>query len=133
MTKTKEINSFILGFGEDSENEVYVLTSDSVGPTGNTGKIYKIIPHGISNAPIWIIEFKERKMVKTFLREIGFVRKIPEIIERKWEHSPSNSVKLDSDNLKKHLVKYPRKYRHLFRFLKCSKNIWKKLFLILSA
>ena len=94
---------------------------------GIVGKIYKRIPHGISNAPIWIIEFKERKMVKTFLREIGFVRKIPEIIERKWEHSPSNSVKLDSDNLKKHLVKYPRKYRHLFRFLKCSKNYLEKV------
>ncbi|MCR4327074.1 MAG: PQQ-dependent sugar dehydrogenase [Nanoarchaeota archaeon] len=43
VTSSKEINSFLLGFGEDDKNELYVLTSDSVGPTGNTGKVYRII------------------------------------------------------------------------------------------
>lgn len=40
---SKEIESFVLGFGEDEDGEIYLLTSDSVGPTGNTGKVYKIV------------------------------------------------------------------------------------------
>lgn len=43
LINSQIINSFILGFGEDSNNELYVLTSDTVGPTGNSGKVYKII------------------------------------------------------------------------------------------
>lgn len=37
-----DINSFIMGFGEDSEGEIYLLTNDNTGPVGNTGKVYKI-------------------------------------------------------------------------------------------
>src|SRR3989338_7633929 len=48
-------------------------------------------------------------MIEIFLNEIGFVRKIPEKI------------------IRKHLSKYPRRYRHLFRFLKCSKNYLSKV------
>ena len=38
------IGHFVLGFGQDSEGEVYVLTTDEQGPTGNTGKVYKLVP-----------------------------------------------------------------------------------------
>ncbi|WP_202915967.1 PQQ-dependent sugar dehydrogenase [Pontibacter pamirensis] len=41
-TPTGDLNSYLLGFGQDSEGEVYVLTSDTQGPHGNTGKVYKI-------------------------------------------------------------------------------------------
>lgn len=37
-----ELSSFILGFGQDADNELYVLASDSTGPTGNSGKVYKL-------------------------------------------------------------------------------------------
>jgi glucose/arabinose dehydrogenase len=37
------LGHFILGFGQDSSGEVYVLTSDSNSPTGETGKIYKLV------------------------------------------------------------------------------------------
>lgn len=36
------LNDYLLGFGQDSKGEVYVLTSNTTGPTGNTGKVYKI-------------------------------------------------------------------------------------------
>ena len=40
------LGHFILGFGQDSSGEVYVLTSDSVGPSGNTGKVYRLVKPG---------------------------------------------------------------------------------------
>ncbi len=37
-------HAFVLGFGQDAENELYVLTTDTTGPTGETGKVWKIVP-----------------------------------------------------------------------------------------
>ncbi|MGA1871398.1 MAG: PQQ-dependent sugar dehydrogenase [bacterium] len=34
----------VLAFGQDSEGELYVLTTQSIGPSGETGKIYRIVP-----------------------------------------------------------------------------------------
>ena len=42
-TPTGDLNSFLLGFGQDSEGEVYVLTTDSSSPHGKTGKVYKMV------------------------------------------------------------------------------------------
>jgi len=36
----------VRGFGEDSDGEVYVLLSEMGGPSGNTGRVYKIVPAG---------------------------------------------------------------------------------------
>ncbi|WP_162056230.1 hypothetical protein [Pontibacter pamirensis] len=41
-TPNGQLNSFLLGFGQDSEGEVYVLTSDTQEPYGNTGKVHRI-------------------------------------------------------------------------------------------
>ncbi len=38
-----EFTHYILGFGQDNEGEVYVLTTNNTGPTGNTGKVFKLI------------------------------------------------------------------------------------------
>jgi len=38
------INEFLLSFGQDIENELYALTSKKTGPSGKTGKVWKIIP-----------------------------------------------------------------------------------------
>ncbi|MBI1743622.1 PQQ-dependent sugar dehydrogenase [Candidatus Acetothermia bacterium] len=35
---------FVLSLGQDTDRELYVLTSEQVGPAGNTGKVYKIVP-----------------------------------------------------------------------------------------
>ena len=40
------LGDFILGFGRDLQGEVYVLTSDSVGPSGSTGKVYRLVRPG---------------------------------------------------------------------------------------
>jgi glucose/arabinose dehydrogenase len=40
------LGHFVLGFGQDLAGEVYVLTSDSTGPTGETGQVYRIARPG---------------------------------------------------------------------------------------
>jgi len=94
---------------------------------GIVARIREMKVSGIGTKNLWILEFKDRKMIEIFLNEIGFVRKIPEKIIRKWEHTKANFIKFDKEILKKHLSKYPRRYRHLFRFLKCSKNYLSKV------
>lgn len=36
------VGHFVLGFGQDRKGEVYVLTTDSTGPTGSTGRVYRL-------------------------------------------------------------------------------------------
>jgi hypothetical protein len=36
----------VLGFGQDHNGEVYVLTSDTVGPTGENGRVYRLTRPG---------------------------------------------------------------------------------------
>jgi glucose/arabinose dehydrogenase len=38
------IGQFIRGFGQDSQGELYLLTSDRLGPVGTTGRVYRIVP-----------------------------------------------------------------------------------------
>lgn len=38
------INAYITAFGEDAQGELYVMTNDSNGLVGKTGKVYKIVP-----------------------------------------------------------------------------------------
>jgi intein/homing endonuclease len=79
-------------------------------------------PKGRGKHTQWSLTFKDRKMVETFLNEIGIRgRRINPVI-RKWPHTASNSVRFNKELLGRHLTKYPRRYRHLFRFLACSKN-----------
>lgn len=46
IEKLLEVNRFVLGFGEDADGELYVLTTDRTGPTGTTGKVFKLVPTG---------------------------------------------------------------------------------------
>jgi glucose/arabinose dehydrogenase len=39
----EELGHFLLSFGQDTANELYVLTSDNTGPTGSTGRVYRIV------------------------------------------------------------------------------------------
>jgi glucose/arabinose dehydrogenase len=39
-----QIGYFVLGFGEDADGELYVLVTENTGPTGETGRVYKIVP-----------------------------------------------------------------------------------------
>jgi hypothetical protein len=38
------LGQYLKGFGQDNKGEVYVTTSSFVGPTGASGKVYKIVP-----------------------------------------------------------------------------------------
>jgi glucose/arabinose dehydrogenase len=40
------LGHFVLAFGEDAAGELYVLTTDTVGPTGETGRVYQIVAPG---------------------------------------------------------------------------------------
>jgi glucose/arabinose dehydrogenase len=40
----ERINEYIRSLGQDDQGEQYVLTSDVIGPTGDTGKVYKMVP-----------------------------------------------------------------------------------------
>lgn len=40
------LGHFLLGFGQDSGGEIYVLTSDSTGPTGTSGRVYILAAPG---------------------------------------------------------------------------------------
>lgn len=38
------LNEYLLSFGQDMYGEVYILTTETAGPSGNTGKVYRLIP-----------------------------------------------------------------------------------------
>lgn len=42
----RTIEHFVLGFGEDSAGELYVLTTDNAGPNGETGRVYRLVAGG---------------------------------------------------------------------------------------
>lgn len=42
----KELNSRVLGFGRDAAGDVYVTTTLNVGPTGTTGRVFKLVNAG---------------------------------------------------------------------------------------
>lgn len=39
-----DLDFFVVGMGEDSDGELYVLTTDNTGPVGTTGKVHRIVP-----------------------------------------------------------------------------------------
>lgn len=43
-SESGRLNSYLLSFGQDADLELYALVSDSLGPSGDTGKVYKIVP-----------------------------------------------------------------------------------------
>jgi hypothetical protein len=40
---TGELEHRVLGIGQDGTGELYVLTTDNVGPSGMTGKVFKLV------------------------------------------------------------------------------------------
>jgi glucose/arabinose dehydrogenase len=38
----QRLGHYVLGFGRDAGGEIYVLTSDTTGPTGMSGKVYRV-------------------------------------------------------------------------------------------
>lgn len=44
LTDEHDLGYFLKGFGQDLEGEIYLAVSSVMGPTGNTGKILKLVP-----------------------------------------------------------------------------------------
>lgn len=42
--KGSALDEYVLALGQDAQGEVYVLTSSSTGPSGDTGVVYRILP-----------------------------------------------------------------------------------------
>jgi glucose/arabinose dehydrogenase len=40
---TRRVGHYVLGFGQDLAGEMYVLTSDRQGPSGTTGRVYRLV------------------------------------------------------------------------------------------
>ena len=40
---TRRLGHYVLGFGQDLAGEMYVLTSDEPGPSGTTGRVYRLV------------------------------------------------------------------------------------------
>ena len=40
------LDQYVLGFGEDADNELYVLTTSNAGPAGTTGRVWRIVGKG---------------------------------------------------------------------------------------
>ena len=40
--ENEDLGAFLLALGQDLKGEVYVLTSQNVGPSGHTGVVYRI-------------------------------------------------------------------------------------------
>ncbi len=38
-----ELEHFLLSLAQDMSGEVYILTTDEEGPTGDTGKVYRLV------------------------------------------------------------------------------------------
>jgi glucose/arabinose dehydrogenase len=41
------LNEYLLSFGQDNDGEIYILTTESAGPSGTTGKVYKLVAPGM--------------------------------------------------------------------------------------
>lgn len=43
-SRPNDIGYYLRGFGQDNDGEIYLTVSSMAGPSGNTGKVYKIVP-----------------------------------------------------------------------------------------
>jgi glucose/arabinose dehydrogenase/plastocyanin len=44
VVPNQTVGAYILAIGQDADRELYVLTTQNRGPTGETGRVYKLIP-----------------------------------------------------------------------------------------
>ena len=42
--KNGKLGEYLMSFGQDADNELYVLSSDTEGPSGRSGRVYRIVP-----------------------------------------------------------------------------------------
>ncbi len=85
-TPENKLGHYLLGFGQDREGEVYVLTSDTQGPTGHTGKVYQLTapaPTAVSLGSVHTVSSTSRATMTlallTLTSALGLV-----LVRRRW-------------------------------------------------
>ena len=48
-TPNGRLNQYLLSFGQDLNGQIYLLTSGLSGPSGTTGKIYRLLVPGLGD------------------------------------------------------------------------------------
>ncbi len=71
------------------------------------------------------VRFKRIEDATKFLKYVGFVQKFPKILQKGVTHTVGNSVNFSINDLKS--LRLPRKFRHLRRYMQCSKYYLKKI------
>ncbi len=93
---------------------------------GIVAKIYKGKRNDKRVKDIFIAEIKKRKYLESFLDNIGFTHKEIKLMKKSFSHSKNDSICFDLKELEKHL-KLPRRYRHLKKTGRCSKDYLSKI------
>jgi hypothetical protein len=44
IDRRRKLGEYLMAFGQDADNELYVLSSDTQGPEGTSGRVYRIVP-----------------------------------------------------------------------------------------
>lgn len=65
-----KLDASVLGFGEDEAGEIYVLTAQSIGPQGETGAVWRIVPADSAGGEV------ERDPIAAFADLWGLLRYI---------------------------------------------------------
>jgi glucose/arabinose dehydrogenase/plastocyanin len=52
------LNRFVLGFGQDTDGEIYLLAKTTLGPTGETGQVFKIVSSNMPAVDIYVENFR---------------------------------------------------------------------------
>ncbi len=138
-TENKRVPSLIYGL---SRNKINAFLNGAYSGDGNNYKneisfasklvklsediMYLLLAIGIvsrirkeKNKNLFKVLFKRIEDTKKFLDEVGFTQKNYKVLQKGPSHSNVNVVNFKEGDFNK--LKLPRKYRHLKRFMKCSK------------
>ncbi|MBI0584640.1 MAG: hypothetical protein ISF22_10505, partial [Methanomassiliicoccus sp.] len=44
IDERKKLHEYLLAIGQDDHDELYVLSSDTEGPSGSSGRVYRVVP-----------------------------------------------------------------------------------------
>lgn len=77
------------------------------------------------NKNMYRVSFKRIEDTKRFLDMVGFVNRKYDVLQKGYLHSSSNIINFNISDFKS--MNLSRKYRHLKRFMRCSKYYLKKI------
>ncbi len=126
LSKNK-ITSFLNGaYSGDGNNYKNEISFSSKLIKLNEDIMYLLLTIGIvsrikkeKNKNLFRVLFKRIEDAGKFLNEVGFIHKNYKVLQKGPLHSNVNVINFKEEDFNK--LKLPRKYRHLKRFMRCSK------------